>query len=229
MTNCYFQSNTHILEQSQSKTPIGNLLSDLEPEMRQKVLDEPCMRRPLIMAEGICARMIQEKLMDCSYFDADQGRFIRTKRCSRGRTRLGPMGYILTIGYVQIQIKGFKFVQSHLVYLWFTGDFPDSNKEMDHIDGNRLNDRPDNLRLVSPALNARNHKMHKDNTTGYTGVYYMPVREKVNLKPFYQASVKVKGNNKHLGCFATAKQASIARQTWLDNHPELGYTARHGK
>lgn len=43
--------------------------------------------------------------------------------------------------------------------------------EIDHIDGNKDNNRIDNLRSVTSKQNARNRKLKTGNRTGYSGVY----------------------------------------------------------
>lgn len=43
---------------------------------------------------------------------------------------------------------------------------------VDHIDGNPLNNKINNLRLVSQEVNNKNHAKQKNNKTGITGVYY---------------------------------------------------------
>jgi HNH endonuclease len=45
--------------------------------------------------------------------------------------------------------------------------------DIDHIDGNSLNNSVENLRLVSTAVNSRNQKQRIDNSSGFTGVSFM--------------------------------------------------------
>jgi len=45
-----------------------------------------------------------------------------------------------------------------------------SNKEIDHINGNGLDNRESNLRVCSHLENMRNRKLHKNNTSGFKGV-----------------------------------------------------------
>jgi hypothetical protein len=93
---------------------------------------------------------------------------------------------------------------------------------MDHISGNRADDRPDNLRLVSNTINSRNREMQSNNTSGVTGVLWYA------RDGNWQSRIQVDGKMIHLGYFSTWEDATIARQYYISTHPELGYTARHG-
>lgn len=217
-STCLMSTNQLVHTVSPLKTPIGNLLSNLDEVMRAEVYVSRFIKQPLVLATQSFAIMIQKELAKIAYFDIESGRFIR-HTSGRGLAKCGPMGSVLPIGYIQIQLFKYKFMQSHLVCLWFTGKFPPSKEEIDHINGNRLDDRPENLRIVSSILNARNHKKHKDNTSGYTGVYWL---SRAITNP-YMSSVRVNGKNKYLGVFTNAEKAYAARQAYLAAHPELGF------
>ena len=200
---------------------IGNLLSNLDEATQARVLEKPFMKCPLVMATEPRAKRIQEKLMNCAHFDLDQAKFIRIK-ITQGRTKLGPMGYVNNFGYTRISIATREFTQSHLVYLLFTGNLPDNNRQIDHIDGNTLNDHPLNLRIVSNTLNSRNRRMNTNNSSGYTGVtWHRGTKKWRSLGFVYGAPI-------HLGLFNTQEEAYTARQAWIKAHPELGFTTRHG-
>ena len=200
-----------------SVTLIGNLLSDLDEATRARVLELRYMKSPLVEGKTPFAKMIQKALMECSYFDVVLGQFIRTK-ITQGARKLGVMGCYSENDYVRMHIAHFKFLRSNLVYLWFTGELPKNKMQMDHIDGNKVNDCPGNLRLVTNALNAKNTKMQSNNTSGYTGVSWN------RNKARWQAYVMFV----RLGYFNTPEEAHTARQNYIIAHPELGFTSRHG-
>ncbi|WP_168072814.1 HNH endonuclease signature motif containing protein [Caulobacter sp. SSI4214] len=94
------------------------------------------------------------------------------------------------------------------------------NHQVDHINGDKLDNRPGNLREVTIALNQRNAKMQSNNTTGITGVYWWPARRK------WRAELKADGRKRHLGLFDTKEAAAAARAA---ANEKFGFTARHGQ
>lgn len=212
-------------QQMSTESPLvihtGSLLSNLDQETQARVLELRYMRHPLVEAKTPFARMIQLELEKSSYFDIKFGHFIRIK-VVKGYNKLGESGVTTSYGYRVISIKTFKIRRSHLVYLWFTGDLPKTKEEIDHIDGNPSNDSPSNLRLVSRELNCRNTRKKCHNTSGYTGVYWNKNTAK------WRALAFKNGLQIHLGLFNRIEDAYEARQAWIKNNPELGYTTRHG-
>ena len=77
-------------------------------------------------------------------------------------------------------------------------------KCVDHINGNTLDNRQNNLRVCKHAENIRNQKKRIDNTSGYKGVYWH--------KRLSKWRVQIRHNNKriHLGYFETAIDAHEA-------------------
>jgi hypothetical protein len=76
---------------------------------------------------------------------------------------------------------------------------------VDHINGNTLDNRRSNLRVVSRKHNSWNKKMPSTNTTGFKGVY----RTKRGRRPF-EARIKVNQKQIYLRSFHTAEEASAA-------------------
>jgi HNH endonuclease len=78
--------------------------------------------------------------------------------------------YYYRKGYAIVSLKGGIRKDLHqLVVEHFYGKCPEG-KCIDHIDRDPLNDFISNLRIVSYSVNAKNSKMHTNNTSGYKGV-----------------------------------------------------------
>jgi hypothetical protein len=80
-------------------------------------------------------------------------------------------------------------------------NFP-KNQDIDHINGNPLDNRLSNLRLCSHKENMRNSKKYKNNTSGYKGVSW----SKSNKK--WGATIWLENKKKFLGYFENAADAS---------------------
>ena len=102
-----------------------------------------------------------------------------------------------------------KFSVHRLVALAFCDGYEDGF-EVDHINGKKTDNRAENLRWVCKSINNVNQQKARSQT-GYVGVYWRPG----NLAKPYQALAKVAGKLKHLGYFATAEDASAARDEFV--------------
>ena len=74
--------------------------------------------------------------------------------------------------------------------------------EVDHWNGNSLDNRKSNLRLTDDTGNARNCRKRKDNSSGIKGVDVH--------KGKWRARIAVNGKSIHLGYFSTFELAEIA-------------------
>ena len=81
-------------------------------------------------------------------------------------------------------------------------------KYVDHIDGDTLNNKRDNLNLCTVIENNRKQRKRSDNKSGHIGVYLND-----HLKvPKWSAYIKVNGKRKHLGYFLDIEDAIKARK-----------------
>tara|TARA_B110000444_G_scaffold260193_1_gene306288 strand:+ start:645 stop:1259 length:615 start_codon:yes stop_codon:yes gene_type:complete len=78
-------------------------------------------------------------------------------------------GSINSRGYYLIFFKSKSYLSHRIVYFLNTGIDPEE-KQVDHIDRNRLNNKISNLRLATNKQNQDNRRKQKNNTSGVTGV-----------------------------------------------------------
>ncbi|WP_298966198.1 HNH endonuclease signature motif containing protein [uncultured Roseibium sp.] len=120
-------------------------------------------------------------------------------------------------GYRQGKVLG-QFVLAHrVVWLWEYGQWPE---QVDHIDGQKDNNRLCNLRSVTNTLNAQNRKKSARNKSGVTGVHWY------EALGAWQARIKCGDVNKHLGYFETIQEAAAARKA---AEKILGFHPNHGR
>jgi hypothetical protein len=77
-------------------------------------------------------------------------------------------------------------------------------QQVDHINGNKLDNRRCNLRLCTNAENQRNRGPNRNNKTGYKGVSFNKFAGK------YQAEIMVNRHPIYLGVFNTVEEAAHA-------------------
>lgn len=82
-------------------------------------------------------------------------------------------------------------------------DFP-KNYQVDHINGNSLDNRKENLRICSIAENTKNREKYSTNSSGYKGVYF----SKKNKK--WISNIHFNYKTYYLGSFADKNEAAKA-------------------
>lgn len=92
-----------------------------------------------------------------------------------------------------------------------------SDKLIDHKNGDILDNRKVNLRIVTKNQNAYNSKLNSLNTTGFKGVSKRVRKTKTN----YRAYITICGHQYNIGHFDTAEEAAEAyRKKSLELHGE---------
>lgn len=148
--------------------------------------------------------LTQHRLQELFSYSPDTGLFTRLV------ARRGPRGHVGAIagsahhcGYQHITVDNKPYTASHLAWLYLYGYLP--RTWIDHIDGDRANNRASNLREVDSTRNAWNRKMQRNNTTGVKGV------TKVKSQQVWTASLRVGcGKRLFLGRFKTVDEAAAA-------------------
>lgn len=152
----------------------------------------------------------QAKLKEDFTYNPETGEFTRYD---------GSWGFIEKTGYIRIVYEGDLYYIHRLIWMWVYGKEPD---HIDHTNGDRQDNRLENLRNVDSATNQRNKAKQKNNSSGFTGVHW---NEHVGK---WKVQVKVDQKQIHLGYYNTPQEAAKVRQEFIvECFPEL-FTERHG-
>jgi hypothetical protein len=127
-------------------------------------------------------------------------------------------------GYASTYYKvGFYDYKNPLMHRLILGVLDNLQVQVDHINGNKLDNRRENIRIVDQATNSKNlHKKTSNRTTKYIGVYKYPESHR-RTKPFY-AYITCDTIREVLGYFLTAEEAALAYNKRAE---ELGFLTRN--
>lgn len=147
----------------------------------------------------------REKAMEALAYDPVSGRF--TWRVDQGPKKAGDeAGCLRPDGYRVICVDYRNVRANRLAWLFMTGEFPPSGKEVDHRNRVRSDDRWQNLRLATRRQNGSNVGVRSNSTSGVRGVY-----RNARCKT-WDASIRVNRKRIFLGQFEDIAGAAAARK-----------------
>lgn len=120
-------------------------------------------------------------------------------------------------GYRRVRINKRFFLVHRVIMAMHLGRWPEH--EVDHINGNRDDNRLLNLRCVPRSINLKNKAQYRSNRSGVTGVHWHAQHRK------WAATISENGCNRTLGVFHRKSQAIAARRQAerdADYHPNHG-------
>lgn len=134
-------------------------------------------------------------------YNSDTGCFTWRQKC-RGQVVVGSVaGRIDKDGYRIFQLHGVTYRAHRLAWFWCNGVWPEH--EIDHINGNRDDNRIANLRPANKSENQQNLAVARvTNRSGLLGAHL--------THGWYYSRIKVGGVTHRLGKFTTAEAAHQA-------------------
>lgn len=144
-----------------------------------------------------------EHLRKVLSYDMDTGRFARLASTTRTDLIGCIAGSPQNNGYIAIHISGRLYLAHRLAFLYVNGKWPDD--EVDHINGDRKDNRWSNLRNASHSQNCQNAKSKGRSLPKGVELATEPRRRKR-----YFARIMANGKRYSLGYFYTPEEAHAA-------------------
>jgi hypothetical protein len=139
-----------------------------------------------------------KELAELLNYDPETGAFTWKVKAHRGAKIGARAGTVKKPeGYRRIRWRGKVYYEHRLAWLMMTGEAP---QQIDHKDANRTNNKFNNLRAATDALNQENRRTARsDSGSGLIGA--------MRNKRGFMARIQVRGAMHHLGTFADAETA----------------------
>lgn len=167
--------------------------------------------------------MTQEELKKLLYYDPDTGIFtwlVQANNRFKVGSEAGTINKNLKTGksYIDIKIRGKVYYNAgKLAFLYMTGKFPED--QVDHINGNGIDNRWNNIRKVTRLVNSQNRRKYANNSSGVVGVrWYCRVNK-------WASGINVNKKAIHLGYFNDFTDAVRARRL---AEIQYGFHQNHG-
>jgi len=146
--------------------------------------------------------LTQQLLKEYVNYDPTTGIFTWRKKTGKGKIG-ARVGSKHSCGYLEARIAGHRCFLHRAAWIYVTGNEP---KYIDHINGQRDDNRWDNLREATNQQNVA-HRINKNrnNTSGIRGVYFSKKNQK------WIANIHFEYKTTYLGSFSTKEEASAAR------------------
>lgn len=141
----------------------------------------------------------QARLKELLRYEESTGEFFWA--VNRRRARAGNLaGNVESTGYWHIMIDYKAYLAHRLVWLYVHGQLP--TQQIDHINGDKLDNRLCNLRLTSQRQNMQNRKEHRQGRL--VGALFCKRQCK------WISRISVDGRRLRLGSFSTEQEAHAA-------------------
>ena len=119
-----------------------------------------------------------------------------------------------------VSVNSRMWMASRIIYCITYGEIP-QDMQVDHINGNPLDNRVENLRIATPTQNSWNCKTNKRNKSGIRGVWWRESNQK------WRVAIRTLGRRLQIGEYSNLSDARRAREeAELRLHGEFSPLAR---
>lgn len=148
---------------------------------------------------------------------------VRGARQSNGKCAGRSALYAHNAGYSAVALMGVAFLAHRVAWALHYGEWPKG--QIDHINGDRRDNRITNLRVVDQTGNSRNAARPRTNKTGVIGVFW---EERANRWKAYITADKKRVDLGSHNSFEAAVAARKAAESTFGFHQNHGRSPRRG-
>jgi hypothetical protein len=165
--------------------------------------------------------MTQDELKKQVKYNPETGEFFRLGYYCRWGTfvnRISALNKYSKEGYLIVSINGIRFKAHRLAFLYVDNVKLENADDVDHVNGNKSDNRYCNLKICSREENMKNKPLYNNNSTGVIGVS--------RYEDKFRARITVDGKRVSLGLFETIEEAAEVR---LKYEKKFNYSEHHGR
>lgn len=103
-------------------------------------------------------------------------------------------GYVNARGYLIVKINRKQYKAHRLLYRMYNSvDSLDPSIHIDHIDGDKTNNSPENLRLATPSENQYNTRKRINNKSGHKNILKIKWENKTSVNYYWRVDIRYNG------------------------------------
>lgn len=160
--------------------------------------------------------LTQARLKEVLHYSPETG-LMTWKSGANRKCSNQPAGTPRSDGYLSIGLDYRRYLAHRLAWLFVYGEMPDKGLYLDHIDGNKANNKISNLRLATHSQNQMNSKPRS--VSGTKNVVWSESNKKWTVR------FKANGKTLYYGIYKNLEDAKrVADSKRLELHGEFAYS-----